>query len=265
MDLIKGNLITQDMVTSISQTLTDSGDSFGAYLYNIIPVPRVTNIISKYKDTDGLLRWAANVGYKRMYVQKRKATNIGNNVHSMIESFFKTGVDPDIDYNNIEYQDTVRNIECSYNNFKLWYNNLVSKGYRIIPIATETRLVCPYYGGTVDFIAEINGAKYIIDWKTSKSIQQEYFIQTSAYMWAANNGYCKEVDHIDGIGIVRCDKNSTKIDDSFLTYNNPIHAQYIDMYIKTFEAMLYTYYNMTKLNMIDHDYSLINILEDIND
>tara|TARA_X000001382_G_scaffold116995_1_gene96412 strand:+ start:26 stop:385 length:360 start_codon:yes stop_codon:yes gene_type:complete len=50
-------------------------------------------------------------------------------------------------------------------------------------LETEVSLVSEKYqfGGTFDAIAEINGKNYLIDFKTSKSIYQEYVIQLAAY------------------------------------------------------------------------------------
>ena len=52
-------------------------------------------------------------------------------------------------------------------------------------------------------------AIYIIDFKTSKQISYEYIIQTCAYMWLINNGFFPEISHIDGVGIIRVDKEDT--------------------------------------------------------
>ena len=56
-------------------------------------------------------------------------------------------------------------------------------------IGVEIPISCPWFGGTIDAILVINGATYIIDFKTSKKISSEYLVQVAAYMWLVNNGF----------------------------------------------------------------------------
>ncbi len=61
------------------------------------------------------------------------------------------------------------------------------------------------YAGTVDAIARINGEYCVIDWKTSKAVYPEYYLQVAAY--------AKAVEDMKGIAvdatyILRCDKHT---------------------------------------------------------
>ena len=56
-------------------------------------------------------------------------------------------------------------------------------------IETEKQLVCPYFGGTLDCLAEIDGRIYIIDFKTSNHITYKYFLQLAAYKYMIENYY----------------------------------------------------------------------------
>ena len=256
-------VITEDkLMQSMRQFLDKNNDSdkdYSFYTYNGIPVPRVTRVLEKTINKPWLLYWAANLGKKNMYIEKKKATTIGTYVHEMIEHFLNTGEDLEPDFLNLYYQD-VEAITIAYNNFKSWYTGLYNNGFSIKVLASELKIVCPYYGGTADLIAEIGGNTYILDWKTSKQISTEYYLQTSAYMWAINNGYCSEIKHVDGIGIVRLNKDNPGFEESFLLYNNPVHASYIDDYIRAFGSLLQSYYNLIHIDQLDHKYPALEVL-----
>ena len=110
-------------------------------------------------------------------------------------------------------------------------------------VGVEIPVTCPWYGGTIDAIVKINGAYYIIDFKTSKNISFNYLVQVSAYMWIINNGYSPNLPMIDGIGIIRVDKSCYgRYEDLFL--NNFVTAQRlsIEEYQRTFAAYVNSYY-----------------------
>jgi hypothetical protein len=65
------------------------------------------------------------------------------------------------------------------------------------------------YAGTVDAVATINGEHCVIDWKTSKAVYPEYYLQVAAY--------AKAVEDMDGVEIdsayiLRCDKKTGKFE-----------------------------------------------------
>ena len=63
------------------------------------------------------------------------------------------------------------------------------------------------YAGTVDAVATINGEYCVVDWKTSKAIYPEYYLQVAAYAKALED---MEGKPIDTAYILRCDKNTGK-------------------------------------------------------
>jgi len=65
------------------------------------------------------------------------------------------------------------------------------------------------YAGTVDAVATINGEHCVIDWKTSKAIYPEYYLQVAAYAKAIEN--MDGVD-VDSAYILRCDKKTGKFE-----------------------------------------------------
>lgn len=216
--------------------------NFGTYTYNGIAIPRVSNIIKSCVDQEPLIRWVGHVGYKANTIRET-ALKVGNVVHELVEHFLLTGEDDESKFKFIGPA-LERAIKTSYNNFKNWKINLENNGYKIEAIiAIEHPIKCPYYGGTIDCIMRINGKNYIVDFKTSKSIIHEYIIQTSAYMWAVNNGYAPELPHIDGIGIIRIDKSYNVYEDLFLNEHIPYQREIIEKFYTGFGYMLQNYYH----------------------
>lgn len=172
----------------------------------------------------------------------------------MIENYLLTGNDLNLSYKIVP--NYIKSVNIAYNNFKLWVDNINNLGYKIEKIlATEQEVTCPYYGGTIDCIMEINGATYIIDFKTSKQISYEYIIQTCAYMWLINNGFFPEISHIDGIGIIRVDKEKEgKFEDLFLNEHIPYQKEIIDQYIRGFGSLLNSYYNNINMKILFSNY-----------
>lgn len=228
--------------------------NFDTYKFNGIPVPRVSNILKECISKEFLISWAARLGTQQYMIEKNKATTIGTRVHEMIENYLLTGNDLNLSYKIVP--NYIKSVNIAYNNFKLWVDNINNLGYKIEKIlATEQEVTCPYYGGTIDCIMKINGAIYIIDFKTSKQISYEYIIQTCAYMWLINNGFFPEISHIDGVGIIRVDKEKEgKFEDLFLNEHIPYQKEIIDQYIRGFGSLLNSYYNNINMKILFSNY-----------
>ena len=233
------------LIPSINKKFRE--ENFDTYTFYNVPVPRVSNILKECISKEYLMKWAASIGTKAMYAQQKKATTIGTIVHELIERYLNNDVS-EYDYKHKTPNSYLYSIEKAFNNFLLWEKNLNRQGYKIEKIiGTEIPVSCPYYGGTIDCIMRINGANYIVDFKTSKSISFEYIIQTCAYLWIINNGYVSNIPYVDGIGIIRIDKQMSKFEDLFLNLHIPEQKIIIDQYIQGFGSLLYSYYN--QLNM----------------
>ena len=231
------------------------------YEYNGSLVPRVTNIISHCEDNRALIDWAASMGYKRYKDIKASALEIGTVVHEFVDEYlvakYNMKMPYEVDYTRVQtpYRSKVYN---SFENFKLWESNLESLGYKIEEVVgLEIPVVTPWYGGTIDAIFKINGVYYIIDFKTSKKIFNNYLIQTAAYYWAVNNGYCPTVQGktMGGVGIIRLDKaNYGVINDLFLNNSNPDQFNLINNLISCFWSYLVAYYRTMSVNYQDDMY-----------
>ena len=222
---------------------------FDYYDYQGIGVPRVTHILDQCINKEFLIAWAAKLGKQQYFYEKNKATTIGSRTHELIEEFLTTGRFAE----NIFYKiapSLKKNVSIAFDNFKEWMNDLANHGYFISDIiAMEKQITCPYFGGTIDCICRINGKVYIVDFKTSKKISPEYLLQVCAYMWVCNSGYVENIPRIDGVGIIRVDKESKhKYEDLFLNSFIPWQADAINRYINDFGILLHSYYTILSMN-----------------
>ena len=177
----------------------------------------------------------------------------------LIDTYVKHSITTFVaDYDNIqqEYKESVYN--C-FENFKLWEKRLYNLGGKIDEIiGLEVPVTCPWYGGTIDCIARINGAVYIIDFKTSKQISAEYLLQVTAYMWIVNNNYAPYLPHIDGVGVIRMDKSKYGVvDDYFLNDFDPNHHNMIVNYQNCFMEYVNAFYRTINAEHIFDKYFLL--------
>ena len=243
-----------------SEELLDLDVEFpeSVYSYNGILVPRVTQIIKQCEDQSGLIDWCTKMYYKKAEAITEKALTVGTEVHHKIENFlkykFNRSTIEDIDYLDISIShDYQRTVDIAYTNFKRWYEEFNQAGFIIEDvIATEHKLVCPWFGGTLDAIFKINGLNYIVDFKTSTSIRWNYLIQAAAYMWTINNGYAPELPKINGIGIIRLYKNTAGFEDLFV--NEIYSPQNLIEYQKCFCSYVDAYYRTRYTDNLTADY-----------
>lgn len=219
--------------------------NFDYYDYKGIGVPRATRIIDQCVNKEFLIAWAAKLGKQRYFFEKNKATTIGSRTHELIEEFLTTGKFAE----RILFKtppSMKKNVSIAFDNFKEWMDNLASQGMFISDIiAMEKPITCPYFGGTVDCICRINGRVYLIDFKTSKKISPEYLLQVCAYTWIINSGYVENIPHINGVGIIRVDKETKhKYDDLFLNFDIPWQFDILNKYTKDFGILLHSFYTI---------------------
>ena len=227
------------------------------------PIPRVTHIIKQCTDQDYLIKWAARIGSNKYEMYREKALEVGTIVHFYIDLYLEAKyIKKDMSLFKINYDEIGMVYRSSVYNgiesFIAWENNLNKMGYFIEEvIGLEVPVRCPWFGGTVDAIIKINGAIYLIDFKTSKQISAEYLVQASAYMWMINNGYAPELPKIDGIGIIRVDKQSVRFNDLFLNNYNIDGNLYITRLMQTFLSYVESYYRTINIEHMFDTYRRI--------
>jgi hypothetical protein len=219
-------------------------EKWDVYNFFGINVPRVSEILKDTIGKDYLMKWALNLG-KEVYERESRETLItGTIVHEMIEYFLIHGDKKEADYRSYQMK---RKAEQAYYNFVSWYRDMIKNGHTIKPLFIEREIVCPWYGGTIDCIMEIDGNTYIIDFKTSRSISMDYLLQTYAYYWSIKwnrNNLITDLPDIDGIGVIRIDKDKDKYEFILLDGNHNEDANRILSSIGySFSSMINWYYH----------------------
>ncbi len=170
---IKDNIV---QITTTDERWYQIGDKF---------VPSVTWITGFYPKGIQFFKWLANHGWDEAESIKQSAGDKGSKVHKAIEDLLQgkeVGIDSKYP-NNTTGQDeelTVEEYECLLS-FANWFEATKPK---VISCELTTYNEQHGYAGTVDFICEINGEPYIIDFKTSQNIWPEHELQLSAYKHA---------------------------------------------------------------------------------
>lgn len=162
--------------------------------------PSVTTILGAL-DSPGLDRWRVKQALNGIdpYAD-RGAADAGTLCHAAIAwtldpEHFKA---PDTrGYPEMVIAEAVAAHRC----FKLWL-----EAHEVRPILIEHVMVNKAlgYGGTLDLFAEIDGRPEVLDFKTSKAIYADYFIQAAAY--AQLLAACTEYQ-AQALRIVRLDKS----------------------------------------------------------
>lgn len=211
------------------------------YMYNGIPVPRVTNILEYCSGSNEyLMKWAAGLGEEYSY-EKQRTLDIGSKVHEAIEEYLTSQTTYSIRNLSSEIKSEVI---TALNNFYSWYFKVTNRlKWNIEVFACEIPLISPWFGGTADAIIVINEKRYVVDFKTSKKLTLEYFIQVSIYKWIIDNFY-PEYGTIDGVGLIRFDKISETHEDIFLDISNQNDLNFICHCQQIFSLALNLYYSM---------------------
>jgi hypothetical protein len=145
------------------------------YLIDGMKYPRVTRVKGIIKNP-GLVAWQVAVGKKKANEIMKKRGDFGTRIHKLIEITLNK---EKVELNNYdeETQTTMRlfDVFLTEHDIKpelleqhLWFK--LSEEYR--------------YAGTADFIGYVDGKLMLLDWKTSKAIYDDMWLQLSAYVVA---------------------------------------------------------------------------------
>ena len=193
----------------------------------------VDNAIHNLLEGTLMLYWKDKEGYmglenilieakKAHRVKKKEAADIGTQVHDAIQNFFESGCKMTVD--EVTDNTETQQIKQGFNNFMQWTFDHDVEVLAWEQVATDGEL----FAGRYDLLAKIDGILTLCDFKTSKAIYEEYFLQVHAY--ASTVPDCK------AIAVLRLDKDSPEIEYVSKPYNPD-----------TFEAfhLLAQYYALT--------------------
>jgi hypothetical protein len=154
----------------------------GYFLSDGTRVPSVTTILSRFKDSGGLIHWAWDLGKRGLDYRKVRdsAAAAGSLAHQAIDAWI---AQQPFEFIGPDEQKAAAG--TAFNAFRHWAER---SGLRIDK--TETPLISERYrfGGTFDAVT-LGNAPAIIDWKTSNKCYGEYLVQLAAYgaLWDENH------------------------------------------------------------------------------
>ena len=163
----------------------------GGYKINGKRIPGVTTIISRFKETGGLMHWAFEQGkaaqrgeIDNLYDKRDEAGDAGTLAHAFVENHIRKLPEPDV----AGYSEKIIELaKQGFENYLTWAANT-----KIEIIEQEMELVSEIYrfGGCPDAIGvDAQGRLCLPDWKTSNGVYPDYIIQLAAYkqLWEENH------------------------------------------------------------------------------
>ena len=149
-----------------------------------VPVPSVTTVLDKTSDKTALIAWRKRVGEQEANRVSKESAGLGTKVHNAIEKYILG--------ETVEFGTNMVSVMA-----KKMSDLVINEGFTNIDEVwgTEIGLIAPgLYAGTTDCVGIHKGEEAIIDFKTSKKIKKEewiedYYLQCCAYAMAHNEMY----------------------------------------------------------------------------
>lgn len=148
-------------------------------------VPSVTWIAGHYPKGIAFYKWLAEKGWDEAEAIKSAAGDKGSKIHNAIEMWLNgASITMDMKLTNTDTgteEDLKLEEYEAIKSFIDWYTEVKPKITKTEFVVVNEKLG---YAGTVDFLAEIDGKRYIVDLKTGQNLWPEYELQLSAYKHA---------------------------------------------------------------------------------
>jgi len=159
--------------------------------------------ISSYVPSKELAIWMAKKGFDESEIIKNEAAARGSRVHKAIEILSTGGTishdekltDGEGNYNEITVEEYDRIIS-----FVHWVDEMKPKFISTEKTVFNTK---HNYAGTLDAIVEIEGKRYILDYKTSANIYLSHEVQISSYF------HSDDIE-VEGLAILQVGYNKNK-------------------------------------------------------
>ena len=212
------------------------------YLYNDLPVPRVSDILDMVNNPY-LLEWANRVGlyqHKSHIEYQDLALSIGTYVHDFIYNYITRGVVPDF---NLVSPVIRTKVKHAFTAFCKWWSIISQQDYSII--CAEEQMTCKYFGGTCDLAMIINGKKYLIDFKTSKMPSYKHALQLAAYRYLLRETKSIELD--GGCIALMLSKMTDDFKEIGYYLHNEDSRNFLDYCEESFLSLVYSYYCVSRV------------------
>ena len=202
--------------------------------------PSVTNILQFMPKGKFFETWLKDVGHNADIIA-RKAANEGTQVHDAIEKYV---AGEKITWLNDE----------GYSNYSLDVWKLILKFHEFWSIHKPTLLASEIhlfsdtykYAGTCDLVVEIEGVRWLLDIKTSKSIHTAMDLQLAAYAQAWNETFEEKIEKTGIIWLKSSKQKEGKI--------GTMQGKGWEIYqpTRTFEENLKLFNNIHELYKLEH-------------
>lgn len=145
-------------------------------------LPSVTTILSRFKESGGLLYWANQAGLdgKTLDEARMPAATAGTLAHELVEAHINGRDAPE--HPQSEEAEKAR---AAFDTYLKW-----AEMNRLEVRHTEVALVSEWhrYGGKLDAIGISGNELVLMDWKTSNAVYPDYILQLAGYkvLWEEN-------------------------------------------------------------------------------
>jgi hypothetical protein len=180
------------------------------YKVNGKRVPSVTTILSRFKESGGLIEWAYKCGCDGIDIHqvKQEAATAGTLAHAMVEADIRGVAGPLKQNYAKEVWEKALTSFSAYLEWKAQCN--------LRPTQTELGMVCEchMYGGCMDAVM-VGEKNCVLDWKTANGIYADNLCQLAAYGHLWNVNY--PMNQIQGFHLVRFAKEDGSFHHHFWT------------------------------------------------
>lgn len=153
-------------------------------------VPSVTTILSRFKESGGLLYWANQAGLdgKTLDEARAPAATAGTMAHDLVEAFINKRDEPAL----VGDPATVASARAAFQTYLKW-----ADGHKITIRHTEVSLVSNkhHFGGRLDAIGMNSDGLVLLDWKTSNAVYADYLLQLAGYKLLWEETYPEHLLH----------------------------------------------------------------------
>ena len=166
--------------------------------------PSITYVLSYYPKGKFFEDWLKKVGYNADYIVK-KAGEEGTQVHEMIEDYLN---EKELNFLNTSHQPQYNpNVWQMFLKFVEWWEEFTPT-----LIETEVHLFSDKLkvAGTCDLVCEIDGELWVIDFKTSNTLQTTYDLQASIYGKCYEECFGKKVNRYGILWLKSSKRKSAK-------------------------------------------------------
>jgi len=145
-------------------------------------LPSVTTILSRFKDSGGLLHWANSQGLAGITLAEARqaAVTPGTIAHALVEAELNGTT-----YVPVADEESMIKAQMAFSAYQAWRKtSQIEFRHTEVPLASAKYK----FGGTLDAIGSMNGQLVLCDWKNAVAIYADNLYQLAAYgiLWEEN-------------------------------------------------------------------------------